>query len=203
MNIKDHIKDPMLLGLFDVILKSEGTIHGGCLRDIFMGGSYTPKDIDIYYNNQSRIAKKSRCNEDFVRSFMGIFHKHPLFKGMHLHWLDEPLDDYSIGFEHCELGISHTNDVDDKYNCYPYILDCLSGGLDSLKEDNYFLDFDINSLYLEPDGIINSFIGKEKVPQIVENIRSRKCRLMRSDVDDDRITHILDKGFKCNLVPFL
>lgn len=203
MNIFDILPDPRLVDLFRAILESGGVIYGGCLRDLIRYGTFRVKDVDVYYDSFS--TKKSVIfNPEIINNLTRLIKSKDSFHHIdHLHWIDSPVDDYRNRVDQFELGVPCKGYPEHHYlDEEVIVLDLMfrEGRFETL---NSFLDFDINSLYILPDGNISSLLGNDKVDSIISNIRSRKCRIMRSGVLSNRINHILDKGYKCNLTLFL
>lgn len=205
MNIYDILPDPRLVDLFRAILESGGIIHGGCLRDLIRHGIFQSKDIDIYYDLDCGDTRRSKFNSETVNYLTDFIKKKPSFQNVdRLHWIEYPIDDYHR-LDKFEVGVpceGFRKPLHYHINEEVIVLDLMCQK-NKFTTTNTFLDFDINSLYILIDGTITSYLGEEKVPTIISNIRNGKCRLMRSDLDDARINHILEKGYKCNLTLFL
>lgn len=193
MNIKD-ITDDVSYELFQTLLKSGGVIHGGCLRDLIAGKEYN--DIDMYFSRLSPEFPKVKYADDRIDILLdwiaSLIKQKDNWNNIEHAWADKPLDHYGGDFDSCYMVITKPN--------FKTAINILFHN-DDLDIDA-FLDFDINSLYLLPDGTICSYLGADAVESIVKNIRNNKCKLLRSDVSDDRIDHILEKGFKCDLLVF-
>lgn len=207
MNVYDLLPDPRLAELFQALLESGGVIHGGCLRDLIRDNvHYHFHDIDTYYDNESKLANQVTVfNSSVIKPLEKYIKAKPSFKNIdRLTWIDAPLDDYGYEIDKIELGVPCKGYKHRAYREeYPMIEIDIMYRKKKFTAKNNFLDFDINSLYLLPDGTISSSLGHDKVDKVVSNIKEGKCRLMRSDVPDWRIEHILSKGYKSNLVIFL
>jgi hypothetical protein len=203
MNIFDILPDPRLVDLFRAILESGGVIYGGCIRDLIRYGSFQVTDVDVYYDS-SLIKKSVVFNPEIVNNLTRHIKSKPSFNHIdHLHWIDSPVDDYNDRVDQFELGVPCRGYPEHHYlDEEVIVLDLMfrDGNFETL---NSFLDFDVNSLYILPDGDISSSLGVAKVNAIISNIRSGKFRIMRSDVPACRINHILYKNYKCNLTLFL
>jgi len=203
MNIFDILPDPRLVDLFRAILESGGVIYGGCIRDLIRYGVFRVVDVDIYYD--SNLIKKSVIfNPEIVNNLTRHIKSKSSFHDIdQLHWIDSHVEDYFNRFDQFELGVPCKGYPEHHYlNEEIVVLDLMfrDGKFDTISN---FLDFDINSLYILPDGDISSSLGNDKVNTIISNIRNRKCKIMRSGLDDWRVNHILGKGYKCNLALFL
>lgn len=195
MNIYDILPDARLVDLFRAIIESGGVIHGGCIRDLIRYGTFQSKDVDIYYDS-------SIFNKLIVDNLTKLIKSKPSFHRIdHLHWIVKAIDEHESLLDKLELGLPVKGFRKNSY------LDKEAIVLDLIFREGKFsskdLDFDINSLYILPDGTISSSLGDDKVKTIISNIRNNKCRIMRSDVANRRINHILEKGYKCNLTSFL
>lgn len=203
MNIFDILPDPRLVDLFRAILESGGVIYGGCIRDLIRYGTFQVRDVDIYYDS-SLIKKSVVFNPEIVNNLTRHIKSKYCFQNIdHLHWIDSPVDDYNDRVDQFELGVPCKGYPEHHYlDEEVIVLDLIfrEGNFETTRKN---LDFDINSLYILPDGDINSSLGSDKVTSIISNIRSGKCRIMRSDVDSQRINHILRKNYTCNLTLFL
>lgn len=203
MNIFDILPDPRLVDLFRAILESGGVIHGGCIRDLIRYGNFQVRDVDIYYDS-SLIQKTISYNSETINNLTNLIKSKPSFQHIdYFRLINSPINtDYDVKVDQFELGIPCTGyrqhyDLEEEV----IVIDLIfrKGSFESRNN----LDFDINSLYVLPDGTISSLLGADKVSTVISNIRNRKCRLMRSDVLSDRINHMLDKGYQCNLILFL
>lgn len=206
MNIFDILPDPRLVDLFRAIIESGGVIHGGCIRDLIRYGVFQSKDIDVYLELNCSESKKSRFNSETINYLTDFIKSKPSFEQVdRLHWIESPTDDYSYRADKFEVGVpcqGFRKPLHYHKDEEVIVLDIMCPRK-KFQTINTYLDFDINSLYIMPDGTINSYLGIDKVPSVISNIRNTKCRLMRSDLDDLRIRHILEKGYKCNLTLFL
>lgn len=203
MNIFDILPDPRLVDLFRAILESGGVIHGGCLRDLIRYGSFRVEDVDIYYDS-SLIKKSIIFNPEIINNLTRFIKLTPSFNHIdHLHWIDSPPDDRGIRIDQFELGVPCKGYPEHYYLDEEVIVLDLIFREGSFETKSNLLDFDINSLYILPDGDISSSLGSDKVSSIIYNIRNSKCRIMRSDINSQRINHLLRKGYKCNLTLFL
>lgn len=203
MNIFDILPDPRLVDLFRAILESGGVIYGGCIRDLIRRGTFKVIDVDIYYDS-SAIKKSVIFNPEIVNNLTRHIKSKLSFNHIdHLHWIDSHVDDYLDRVDQFELGLPCKGYPEHHYlDEEVIVLDLMfrDGKFETLSS---FLDFDINSLYILPDGDISSSLGDDKVGAVISNIRSNKCRIMRSDLSNQRINRILEKGYKCNLTLFL
>ena len=207
MKVYDILPDPRLAELFEALLESGGVIHGGCLRDLIRDNVYYKfHDIDVYYDHESKLAQQVTVfNSSIIKHLEAYIKLKPSFKNIdRLTWIDSPLDDYGYEIDKIELGVPCEGYKHQAYREeYPMVGVDLMYRKKKFTAKNNFLDFDINSLYLLPDGTISSSLGSDKVEKVISNIKEGKCRIMRSDLPDWRITHILDKGYTCNLTAFL
>lgn len=203
MNIFNILPDPRLVDLFRAILESGGVIHGGCLRDLIRYGTFQVEDIDIYYNT-SLMKKSVIFNPEIINNITKFIKSKPSFSSVdHLHWIDCPVDDYGSRIDQFQLGVPCKGFPEHHYLDEEVIVLDLMFREGNFETISNYLDFDINSLYILPDGDISSSLGIGKVRSVISNIRNGKCRIMRSDVGDRRIQHVLNKNYKCNLTLFL
>lgn len=192
MHIRDLISNNKLLQVLEVLLETKGVIHGGVLRDLIVGAPF--KDIDVYYDSSSNLMPSDQVfNSRIFDSLRNRFKCKELLSDYKLDWINEPLDDYGY-----ELG-TETLSLYKNNNSFNINLLYFK---ESFAPAN-FLDFDINSLYVLPDGTISSFLGHDSIDKVVKNIVQKQCKLLRPDLSSDRIKYILDKGYKCNLSAFL
>lgn len=201
MNVYDLLPDPRIMSLFRGILESGGLIHGGCIRDLFHKEDYIFHDIDIYFSNLNGFSwDKDKLDYRFICFLSNLVAKQHSLQDTYLEQVDGDLNNsgyFLPEFKNCKLRVRR----------YPWdkpevLLDIIYRPAEFTAKNN-FLDFDINSLYVLPDGTLSSSLGADKVELIIDRIKNNQCKLMRADVPEARIKHILDKGFKCNLIPFL
>ncbi len=187
--------------IINKLLDSGGIIYGGYLRDIISNKNHS--DIDVYFPYYSIFGKfitehyYDLHSYDSIRFFYeGIMHNIGMFswgKGIHTKQNKTIYKNKLFVEKYSAIKLPVYNSLN-KIE-YVNIISPISSQDMVPTADFNFLDFDINTLYLEKDRILKSTIND--TVDVINNIKNKKCKIMRSDVDKDRIIHILNKGYVC------
>lgn len=202
MHYKEIVKDQNIRNLFLLLIKSGGIIYGGAVGDLFRNEEYSPIDFDVYYSHKSLLAENvfkhkhgklinSVAVDEFIGQMAGL--------GKHIVW--DSVSDYECYNEENNVRIIN---LLPNLTATIHLVSSAEIYCDNLPtEDLSFLDFDVNSLYIDSNGEFQSTLGKDKFKSIIDSIKNNRCKLMRSDVDSYRIEYFLKKGFDCDSLAFL
>jgi hypothetical protein len=211
MYYQNSLFDSRVIRFFDSIIKSGGIIFGGVVRDFFGAGSCTdfdPKDVDIFYPYQSPLSVKSNYRlfdyasvynfKEMIRE--GCKESFGDEKPFRFNWLQGLRPKYDL----IETSIQVIDLTYKPITLHLSRNEYSKCNKDILPTSNLdFLDFDINSLYIDYNGHIKSTLGEDNLLKVISNIKQHRCKLMRPNVPEERIRYMLNKGFRCSLVPFL
>lgn len=172
--------------ILDVIIETGGIIYGGAVRDLIRNKS--PRDIDVFYSPSSKVGHP--LDMEFFLTALNT--KFPTFVNA---WMDAPLDDYGQTYEETTVEIwrEELGWIDREHD---YQIHLVSGKKEEIPtQDQKFLDFDINSLYIDRDGSIKCAIKNECPSRIIKRIQNGKCKSMRNNISIRRLHRVLKMNF--------